>query len=90
MAIHTLKTWPEEFKAMKKGLKSFEFRKDDRGFQVGDTLRLREYDPKKKRYTRDTLYVAVTFILRDKPEFGLPEGFVVMQTEKIGSRKEKE
>jgi hypothetical protein len=41
---HKLKTWPEFFKAILAGDKTFEIRKDDRGFKVGDTLRLLEFD----------------------------------------------
>lgn len=43
--IHELKTWPQYFERIADGSKTFEIRKNDRGFQQGDTLRLREYDP---------------------------------------------
>jgi hypothetical protein len=43
---HELKTWPEFFAATKRGHKKFELRRDDRGgFQVGDELLLKEWDP---------------------------------------------
>lgn len=45
--IHELKTWPEFFDAVKRGEKTFEVRRDDRGFQVGDTLRLVRWQPAK-------------------------------------------
>lgn len=35
---HKLKILPEYFEAVKSGSKTFEVRKDDRGFQAGDTL----------------------------------------------------
>jgi Domain of unknown function (DUF3850) len=42
---HELKVWPAYFKRLADGSKTFEIRRNDRGFQQGDTLRLREYDP---------------------------------------------
>ena len=41
---HALKTWPVYFKAVKEGSKTFEVRKDDRKFHVGDKVLLQEYD----------------------------------------------
>lgn len=44
---HELKVWLQYFAALESGVKTFEFRKDDRTprFAVGDTLRLRETRP---------------------------------------------
>jgi hypothetical protein len=44
---HELKTWPVYFNRLVSGEKTFEVRLNDRGFQAGDTLRLREYDKDK-------------------------------------------
>ena len=43
MTIHELKIWPQYFDAIASGIKTFEVRKDDRGFAVGDTLVLKEW-----------------------------------------------
>lgn len=43
---HELKCHPEYFGRICRGQKTFEIRKNDRDFQVGDILVLREYDPK--------------------------------------------
>jgi hypothetical protein len=45
VASHELKTWPDSYAAVLTGEKTFEFRKDDRGFAVEDLLVLREYVP---------------------------------------------
>jgi hypothetical protein len=42
---HELKCWPQYFCRVADGSKTFEKRFDDRGFQSGDTVLLREWDP---------------------------------------------
>ena len=61
--IHNLKILPEYFTAVACGAKTFEVRKDDRPFNVGDILELQEYDG--EIYTGRTLDVIATYILRD-------------------------
>lgn len=77
--IHDLKTWPEPYDAVARGDKRHEWRKDDRGFSVGDTLRLRLrlYEPQSQRSPGDYMDVAVTYVSR-APDFGIPAGFCVM------------
>lgn len=41
--VHKLKTWPAYFAEVRDGIKTFEVRLNDRGFQVGDTLILCEW-----------------------------------------------
>lgn len=61
--IHNLKILPEYFTAVACGAKTFEVRKDDRPFDVGDVLKLQEYDG--EIYTGRALDVIATYILRD-------------------------
>lgn len=42
---HELKTWPEFYRAVQENKKTFELRYDDRNYQVGDELILREFEP---------------------------------------------
>jgi hypothetical protein len=71
-----LKTWPEYFQAVKARTKPFEVRKDDRNFQVGDGLWLREWDPAAKSYTGESVTVWVTYKLADYP--ALVPGYCVL------------
>lgn len=42
---HELKIWPQYYARVKDGSKTFEVRENDRGFQPGDEVELREFDP---------------------------------------------
>lgn len=42
---HELKIWPQFYCRVKDGTKTFEVRKNDRNFQFGDIVILREWDP---------------------------------------------
>lgn len=64
MKLHELKTWPEYFQDVIDRKKPFELRSTkDRTFEVGDKLKLREYDPVKQEYTGRSTTVVVTYIL---------------------------
>ena len=67
--IHELKIWPEYFNAVKEGIKTFEYRLNDRNYQVGDTLVLKEYLPESKEYTGQEVSVVVTYILPVKDNY---------------------
>ena len=54
--IHYLKILPEHFTAVACGAKTFEVRKDDRPFNVGDVLRLQEYE--EEIYTGSPLWIS--------------------------------
>lgn len=79
--IHVLKTHRDAFVAVKLGIKRFEFRKDDRGYAVGDELRLREWDQDERDYTGREVTVSVSYLLRDR--FGMPPGYVCMSIEPV-------
>lgn len=78
MMRHELKTWPEFFARLVARKKRCELRRDDRGFRVGDTLVLREYDPALRGYTGNATTVKVTDIIRDVPQFGLEPGYCIL------------
>lgn len=49
--IHDLKIWPQYFESVQRGDKTLELRKNDRDYQVGDMLHLREWDPTTETHT---------------------------------------
>lgn len=57
---HELKIQPQYFEAVANRTKQFEIRFNDRGFQVGDVLILREYD--NGEYTGRSLSADVIYI----------------------------
>jgi len=77
---HDLKIWPPFFARLLTGEKSFELRRNDRGFQEGDGLTLREWDPDLFAYTGRTIRADVLKVDRaeDVPE-GLREGFALLE-----------
>ena len=91
--IHELKCWPEYFKHVLDGTKLFELRVDDRNYQVGDTLRQREYEPggryvdgnpenglvTKQGYSGREISQKVTYLLRN--DIFLPPNIVAMSLE---------
>lgn len=74
---HELKTWPGYYEAVECGEKTFELRRNDRDFETGDVLVLREWDPE-HGYTGRSLERLVTYVLRNAEAFGLRSGFVVL------------
>ena len=50
---HELKIWPQYFSRVKDGSKTFEVRENDRGYQPGDTVFLREWDPALETHTEE-------------------------------------
>ena len=80
MTTHELKTWPEYFDSILTGAKPFEVRKNDRAFQPGDDLLLREWFATEQGgvYTGREVTRSVTYVLRDGMAFGVAEGVVVL------------
>lgn len=91
---HDLKCWPEFFDAIVDGRKTFEVRKNDRGYQTGDTLLLRKWDPHAATLHwvgRDnkpvvhqehaaSVTMRVTYVLSG---MGIEHGYVVMGIERV-------
>ena len=83
--IHELKTWPEYFQLIESGEKSFELRKNDRDFKVGDHVLLKEYQKDSKQYTGRILNRRITFVMKGikAEELGLKKGYCIMSIEEV-------
>lgn len=78
---HDLKTWPDFFNAILDNEKHFELRKDDRDYQHGDTLLLREWSSA-KGYSGRAVRVRVSYLLGGRWP-GLAPGYVIMSIERV-------
>lgn len=77
--VHELKTWASPFRDMLTGAKRADFRRDDRNYRVGDTLILREYDPRSERYSGRRIDRRVVHV-QSLDSFGAP-GYVLLSLE---------
>jgi len=61
-ATHEVKSWPKFFEPILRGVRTHELRVNDRNYQVGDWMLLREYDPEISQYTGRDTFVAITSV----------------------------
>ena len=76
---HTLKCRSAYFNAIRRKEKNFDVRRDDRGFQKGDTVILREWDNRAMvpHFTGNDEHRKIKYILTGG-QFGLEPGYVVL------------
>lgn len=81
---HDLKTWPVFFRETIAGRKTFELRRHDRNYALGDLLTMREYEPHRNTYTGRTWTGRITTILTaDQAPAGLQPGYSILGLEHI-------
>lgn len=85
MTVHQLKSWPEMYEPVLKGVKTFELRRNDRDFQTGDHIVLREFEPQSNAYTGREITKRITYVLRGignvgsiQPYKGLSMGYAIL------------
>ena len=96
MELHKLKIKNKYYQDIYYGDKTFELRKDDRNYQVGDLIEFTiidsvpETDEKNDKsvsigVTANCLY-KITYILKDVPEYGLDKDYCIFGIEKLDIR----
>ncbi len=88
MTLHDLKLREEFFDAVRNKVKTFEIRKDDRGFKVGDTIiftLVRDIDGNPTMIPETHFKAVITYIATHSDfAVGIPEGYVVMAIKVVG------
>lgn len=96
MKVHELKIEPQYFEAVVSSKKTFEIRKDDRGFKVGDLLVLKEYTSDRHtnqfgeersenyHYTGREVKALISYIFRGgAPGMGLKKGYSILSIKQL-------
>ena len=82
MKIHFLKIKRNYYDEILSGAKTFEWRKDDRGFKVGDFIFFKVFTgiaaDGTPLYQTSGISFEITYILRDAESLGLPKGYCVL------------
>jgi glyoxylate utilization-related uncharacterized protein len=81
---HDVKSWPDFFAPVLNGEKVFELRKNDRNYQPGDYIHLREFDDRAGKYTGRSLTKKITYVFTSTgpgaitPYHGLSQGYAIL------------
>jgi hypothetical protein len=83
---HEVKSWPQFFGPVVAGTRRHELRRNDRGYEVGDQVVLREWDPTDGRYTGRQATAAITSITSNEhpcavSDVGLHPDFCILTIE---------
>lgn len=81
-AFHELKIQTGYYADVVQGLKTFELRKMDRDYKIGDMLVLYEFDG--EIFTGRLFTVRIVYILKDVPGHGLMDGYGILGIEVVG------
>lgn len=89
MKLHELKIKHEYLIDVSLGRKTFELRKNDRDYQVGDLIRfidIREDDTSKFRiepYVDENQLYRITYVLKDVEKYGLDKDYCILAIKKL-------
>ena len=83
---HTLRIKLKYYQAIVSGRKTFEVRKDDRDFEVGDLIRFIVFDGISWIYEYETFRITYKLTAKEFPD-GIKEGYCVLSIERAGEIK---
>lgn len=90
MKVHDLKIWPEQYQKVINGHLSFQYRENDRNYQMGDVLILSEWNPKMNEFTGRKIGARVKYVFDEMTSGDVPvhiaPGFCVMSIKPIFNR----
>lgn len=87
MKLHELKIKHKYLFQVNSGRKTFELRKNDRDYQVGDLIHFIDLKDEKPSVLdqiidTDALY-KITYVLKDVPEYGLDKDYCILGIKKL-------
>lgn len=90
MKLHELKIKDEFFKEVLRENKTFELRKNDRDYQVGDLIHFVDIDGNnhiigKPSYNKKLVF-QITYILQNVQEYGLDKDYCILAIKKLEIR----
>ena len=84
MKLHELKIKDEYFKEVLRENKTFELRKNDRDYQVGDLIHFVDIDGNPSY--NEKLVFQITYILQNVQEYGLDKDYCILAIKKLEIR----
>ena len=82
MKLHILKIKEEYFNEVIRGEKTFELRKNDRDYQVGDLIHFIKTDGF-EYFSHSKNAYRITYILKNVPEYGLDKDYCILGIKKL-------
>jgi len=84
LKVWPVKVWPEFFKAIDNGTKTFEYCVDDGDLQPNDLVVFAEYDINTKQYTGADIIAKITYLLRGSDCCDFPDGYCIFSFKILG------
>ncbi len=84
MKLHEIKIKDNYYYALIHGYKSFELRKNDRNYQVGDLIHFVDVNGNDFLNESFNLFI-ITYVLKNVSEYGLNENYCILSIQKYSS-----